>query len=87
MEMKLENFLNEVQTANREWDALLTQISPERMTLPGAAGEWSIKDIAAHVSWVENEMVGMLQARALVESALREKTQDERNRGLHFGVV
>ena len=85
--MKLENFLNEVQTATREWDALLTQISPERMTLPGAAGEWSIKDIAVHVSWVENEMVGMLQARDLVESALREKTQDERNRGLHFGVV
>ena len=85
--MKLENFLNEVQTANREWDALLTQISPERMTLPGAAVEWSIKDIAVHVSWGENEMVGMLRARDLVESALREKTQDERNRGLHFGVV
>ena len=85
--MKLENFLNEVQTATREWDALLTQISPERMTLPGASGEWSIKDIAVHVSWGENEMVGMLRARDLVESALREKTQDERNRGLHFGVV
>ena len=85
--MKLENFLNEVQTANREWDALLTQISPERIILPGAAGEWSIKDIAVHVSWGENEMVGMLRARDLVESALREKTQDERNRGLHFGVV
>lgn len=36
-----------------EWDALISSIPRERMTEPGVNGEWSIKDIVAHVAWYE----------------------------------
>ena len=49
------------------------------MTQPGVAGDWLVKDIIAHITWYEREMVGMIQARALVGSELWELTQDQRN--------
>src|SRR5260370_35272073 len=49
------------------------------MLRPGAAGEWSVKDIIAHVMWSEREMVGVMQAHALVGSDLWDLPEDERN--------
>jgi hypothetical protein len=77
--MKLADFLNEFQIDKQEWDALQAQIPPERMTLPGAAGKWSVKDILAHVTWYEKEMVGLMQDRVLAGSPLWEKPLNERN--------
>jgi hypothetical protein len=49
------------------------------MSEPGVVGEWSFKDLIAHVTWSERQMVGMLRARALVGSELWQLSQDERN--------
>jgi len=43
------------------------------------AGEWSVKDIIAHMTWCEREALGILQARALGGSDLWNLPQDERN--------
>ena len=32
---------------------LLAEVGEERMTIPGVAGDWSIKDIIAHISVYE----------------------------------
>ncbi len=61
------------------WDEQLTHLNPADMERPGVVGEWSIKDLIAHITWSENEMVGMLKARALVGSELWELSTDERN--------
>lgn len=53
------------------------------MTEPGLAGEWSLKDIIAHVTWGEREMVGVLEARALVGSDLWNVSTDERNAAVY----
>ena len=53
------------------------------MLEPGQEGEWSAKDILAHVMWYEREMLGMLKARALVGSDLWELPLDERNAAVH----
>lgn len=38
----------------QEWENLLNQIGRERLTEPGVTGEWSVKDIAAHLAaWEE----------------------------------
>jgi hypothetical protein len=84
--MELEIFLSEFQQANQEWDSLLGQIPLERMTHPGAAGEWSVKDIVAHITWYENEMVVMLRERALAGSPLWQKLLDERNALIHARI-
>ncbi len=77
--MDKATFLGTLRTKRAEWETLLAEVGEARMTQPGAAGEWSVKDIIAHVAWGEREMVGVLQARALVGSDLWNLSTDERN--------
>ena len=72
-------FLDSLRSGRAEWEALLAQIGADRMTQPGVEGDWSIKDIIAHVTWHEREMVGVLRARALIGSELWNLPTDERN--------
>jgi uncharacterized protein (TIGR03083 family) len=71
----------ELQLAERErWDALLAEVAEARMTEATLPGGWSVKDIIAHITWSEREMVGVMRERALVGSDLWNLEQDERNR-------
>jgi uncharacterized damage-inducible protein DinB len=49
------------------------------LSAPGATGTWSVKDVIAHITWFEREMVGVIQARALVGSELWNLPPDARN--------
>ena len=81
--MNKSEWLDTLQTERAQWEALLVQVGEARMTQPGAAGEWSVKDVIAHVTWFEREMVGVLRARALVGSDLWNLSRDERNAAIH----
>ncbi len=76
--MTRSQFLDRIRTGWEDWQALLSEVGEARMTEPGI-GQWSVKDIIAHVTWGEREMVGVLRARALVGSDLWNASQDERN--------
>ena len=52
------------------WQALIEQIDPEKMLEPGVSGEWSLKDVIAHLTWHENEMIGMIRSHAFKGSDL-----------------
>ena len=54
--------LADLQAEQAGWEALLRDIGEERMTQPGVAGEWSIKDIVAHLTAWRRRTVGRLQA-------------------------
>jgi uncharacterized damage-inducible protein DinB len=78
-----------IEMVNREreaWDALVEQIDKDRFTLPGVAGEWSLKDIIAHITWHEHEMVSLIKAHALVGSELWNLPTDERNAAIYEEV-
>jgi uncharacterized damage-inducible protein DinB len=77
--MTLATFFDSLRSGRAEWDALLAQIGADRMTQPGVEGDWSIKDIIAHITWHEREMLGVLRARALIGSELWSLPTDERN--------
>jgi len=77
--MDKTSFLDSLKTERAHWDALLAQVGEARMTMPGVEGEWAVKDIIAHVSWFEREMVDVLRAHALVGSELWNLPQDQRN--------
>ncbi len=51
------------------WEALLQDIGEEHMTLPGVAGEWSIKDIVAHLTGWRRRSVARFQAALRREPA------------------
>ena len=57
------DFLDEVHRARAEYDAIRARIPEDRMTEPGVIGNWSVKDVIAHVMWSEREMVGVLKQR------------------------
>ena len=42
--------LQAINTARHEWDTLIAQIPPNRLSDSVAEGQWSIKDIIAHVA-------------------------------------
>ena len=78
-QMNRTQFLDNQRTERARWEALLAQVDEARMSEPGVAGEWSVKDIIAHVTWFEREMVGLLRERALAGSDLWNVKQDQRN--------
>src|SRR5689334_24257696 len=60
--MKKSELLNGLQEEYQQWEALLDQIGPARMDLPGVTGHWSIKDIVAHLTGWRRRTVARLQA-------------------------
>lgn len=81
--MRTEDVLQHIDRERAAFDAAISHIGRERLEAPGAAGVWSVKDIVAHVSWAEREMIGVLQRRELVGSELWRLSQDERNAAVY----
>jgi len=76
-------FLEKMRAARTEWDTLLNGISSTRMVEPGAYGDWSVKDVVAHVTWYEREMVDLLRERSLDGSELWLLPHSERNEAIY----
>jgi uncharacterized damage-inducible protein DinB len=77
--MNRSDFLDKVTAARRRWDDAVARVPADRLTEPGLADGWSVKDLIAHVAWSEREMIGVIHARALVGSPLWNLSEDERN--------
>ncbi len=84
--MNKAEFIDRVKTERSDWNELLSRVDADFMMESGIEGDWSAKDILAHVTWYEREMVGMLKSRALVSSDLWELPLDERNAAIHDEV-
>ena len=63
--MDKATFLESVRSERARWEATLVEVGEGRMEEPGAEGDWSVKDVIAHISWHEREMVEMLRQRSL----------------------
>ncbi len=48
--MTKPKLIAELRTSRAEWEALMQEVGEARMTLPGVAGDWSVKDIIAHLT-------------------------------------
>jgi hypothetical protein len=54
--------LAEILRAERaRWNALLDQVGLDRMDVPGVEGEWSVKQLVAHLTWYEQAVVEAAQ--------------------------
>jgi len=81
--MKKTEFITRVGETYREYEAVLAGLNEAQMLQPRACGEWSVKDVIAHVAWHEREMVGVMRQRALVGSDLWNLPLDPRNAAIH----
>jgi uncharacterized protein (TIGR03083 family) len=80
--MDKAQFLSAVRADWARWQAALDEVGRARMTQPGAAGEWSVKDMVAHVTWFEREMVNVIRRRVFEGSELWNVSQDARNKAI-----
>ena len=60
--MQKSELLKWLQDEYQQWEALLEQIGPERMEQSGVNGDWSMKDIVAHLTGWNRWLVARLQA-------------------------
>ena len=81
--MNKSEFIDKLRQEHSDWEALLTEAGAARMTLPGAAGFWCLKDIVAHVSAYEQWLVDLFAAVKCGElpppSVLNDPDLDMRN--------
>jgi hypothetical protein len=81
--MNKSSLLRGLRAIRGEWDLVIGALAPDMMQEPGAVGDWSAKDVAAHVTWSERETLGMLRARAVVGSELLRLSEGERNAAVY----
>jgi hypothetical protein len=56
--MNKTQLLDLIQAARADFETLLAGIPEAWMTEPGVEGEWSIKDIIAHIAWASVRVWG-----------------------------
>ena len=82
-EMTKARLLELLQTKRAEWDATLAQVPEDRMTEPGVADEWSVRDIVAHITyherWYADRLHEQLRGEAYTPSQVDMLHFDERN--------
>lgn len=63
--MTKAQLLERMRAGRAEWEALLAVVPESRMIEPDVEGEWSIKDILAHVTvyeqWTADQLEGVLR--------------------------
>jgi hypothetical protein len=62
--------LDQIERERLVWEQLLRAVGEERMEQPGASGEWSFKDVVAHLNgWRVRTLARLDAARAGAEPA------------------
>lgn len=59
--MNKAELLATIRAERAHWDDRLADIDERRMTEPGAAGQWSLKDVVAHIAAWERYMARRLE--------------------------
>jgi DinB family protein len=77
--MDKTSFTLDFKTGRAAWDALLAQLDPAQAETPDVEGSLSAKDVIAHVTWYEREMIGLIEARRLAGSDLWSLSTNARN--------
>ncbi len=77
--MDKRDLIRRIEAARHGWDDLLAQVPDDLALKPGAEGELSAKDLVAHVTWYEREVVKMLGTRVMDVTGLWALGPDERN--------
>src|SRR3954454_16517930 len=60
--MNKSELLSWLQDEYRQWEALLKEIGPARMDQPGVNGQWSMKDLVAHLNGWQPRLITRMQA-------------------------
>lgn len=54
--------LDQIRTTHQQLEEALARVAPAGMTQPGVNGEWSVKDVLAHIAWWEQHLLRRLHS-------------------------
>lgn len=77
--MNKTRLLGRIHSSRAKLEKWLARFDEAQMVEPDLTGAWSIKDVIAHITWHERQMLGVLQARALTGSPWWDLPLDQRN--------
>jgi hypothetical protein len=60
--MDKQALLDKIQREAELWEAFLDEVGEGRMELPGATGDWTFKDVVAHLSGWRSRTIERLEA-------------------------
>jgi uncharacterized damage-inducible protein DinB len=78
-QVRKDDVLALVRFRRRAWEQALDAFPKDRLEVP-LVGSWSVKDITAHITWHDREMLSLLQTRRLAGSEWWSLPTQERNR-------
>jgi hypothetical protein len=85
--MTRARLLETMRARRREWEEVIAAVGVERMTQPGFAGVWSVRDVVAHITAYERWMLDHMEAEERGEQAapsvLDGRDLERRNREAH----
>jgi hypothetical protein len=75
--------LEVMRTARSNWEALLAEAGEARLTEPGVEGDWSLKDIIAHITyfetWAADNVLALQRGEPQPQAEYQGLTVDEEN--------
>ncbi len=77
--LNISQFIQQLSEARSRLDSLFAILRDEQWLEAGASGNWTAKDVLAHITWHDQEMLGFLKERRLAGSEWWLKPTDERN--------
>jgi uncharacterized protein (TIGR03083 family) len=77
--MNKTELLASMESGYNEMEQVLSPLSETQWTTPGANGDWSIKDIVAHLTVWQHVLLRRLQAAARHETPARELLAEEKD--------
>ncbi len=77
--MNKNEFLGRLQAARQKWEKFLAQVPADQFSSPINPGGWNLKDVVAHITWYDKEMVEVLRTRTLAGSDWWDLPLDDRN--------
>lgn len=80
---RVQQLLQQVIEKRAEWDALTAQVPAEKWLEPLQPGGWTLKDICAHVTWYEREVIPAFLTHVMEGSPLWLLPLEERNRAIY----
>jgi hypothetical protein len=62
--MSKTDWLAKIDQTQQTWESIVNEAGPERLDQPGAAGDWTLKDVAGHLNGWRARTVARLEAAA-----------------------
>jgi hypothetical protein len=81
--LTVAQLLEAMRAARSNWDALLAEAGEARLTEPGVEGDWSLKDISAHITyfetWAADNVIAIRRGEPRPQAEYKGLETDEEN--------